>query len=152
MDIPSGPTFANFHVSRIKNKVFTEHPTAKPKLYCRFMGYIFVFVENCSQLEILRHLFKRYSNLKFTYKVKPKKRISFLDTMVFIVVVFKTISNAVKVYFHHLEKMAERLIRVEEHLKFNEICLIKRRLVAPIYKLFFLCMIFFSFFFHTESS
>ena len=38
-------------------------------------------------------------------------------------VVFKTISNEAKVYFCQLEKTAKRLIRVEEHLQFNEVCL-----------------------------
>ena len=37
--------------------------------------------------------------------------------------VFKTISNEAKEYFRQLEKTAKRLIRVEEHLKFNEVCL-----------------------------
>ena len=40
----------------------------------------------------------------------------------FSYVVFKTISNEAKEYFRRLEKTSKRLIRVEEHLKFNEIC------------------------------
>ena len=40
----------------------------------------------------------------------------------FSYVVFKTISYEAKEYFRQLKKTAKRLIRVEEHLKLNEVC------------------------------
>ena len=80
--VSMGPTFANFYASWIQNKIFTEHPTDKPKIYRSYMDDIFVVVDNFSQLETLWDLFERHSIFKFIYEFQTKKSISFLDTVV----------------------------------------------------------------------
>ena len=67
MGTPLGPTFANFYMCHIENKIFYTCPSMKPTTYCRYVNDIFVIAENFSKIMRLKEIFEKNSVLKFTY-------------------------------------------------------------------------------------
>ena len=81
MGSPLGPTFANFYMGDLENRVF-KTVTDKPNIYGRYVDDIFVQVEDLSQLTQLRDVFQSHSVLNFTYEVSASGSLPFLDVLV----------------------------------------------------------------------
>ena len=77
-----GPTFANFYMCNLENKVFQENPSLKPALYTRYVDDIFVAVENAELLELIKNEFESKSVLQFTYENEKCEKLTFLDCIV----------------------------------------------------------------------
>ena len=77
-----GPTFADFYMCNLENKVFNEHPSLKPALYTRYVDDIFVATQDLQSLEILKCEFEKYSVLQFTYEKEKSGKLAFLDCLV----------------------------------------------------------------------
>ena len=77
-----GPTFADFYMCHIENKIFSEHPELKPIIYVRYVDDCFLLLENMEQLERIKQKFEAESVLKFTYEKEKSKSLSFLDCLV----------------------------------------------------------------------
>ena len=93
MGCPLGPTFAEYYMCEIENRVLSDEHI-KPELYCRYVDDIFVVVRDEEQLENLRLAFEMNSVLKFTYELGQNRTLPFLD----IVVQAKNNSFVTKVY------------------------------------------------------
>ena len=67
MGSPLGPTFANFYMAEIENKVLRRR-NINIELYLRYVDDIFL---HCTQeeMEYLRRLLEKESLLKFTYEL-----------------------------------------------------------------------------------
>ena len=81
MGSPLGPTFANFYMGDLENRVF-KTVTDKPNIYGRYVDDIFVQIEDLSQLIQLRDAFQSHSVLNFTYEVSTNGSLPFLDVLV----------------------------------------------------------------------
>ena len=77
-----GPTFANFYMCNLENKVFESNPSLKPALYTRYVDDIFVAMEDAGSLELLKKKFELNSVLKFTYENEKCEKLEFLDCTV----------------------------------------------------------------------
>ena len=82
MGTPLGPTFANFYMCSMENKILETDTNLKPTVYCRYVDDTFVVIDNFNQLINLRNAFERESVLKFTYEIENKRNISFLDVSI----------------------------------------------------------------------
>lgn len=78
MGSPLGPTYANFYMCDLENKVI-HNASEKPKTYCRYVDDIFVVVRNEEQLRKLKQDMEEASILKFTYELSVENKIAFLD-------------------------------------------------------------------------
>ena len=72
-----GPTYSNFYVSNLENKIFTD--TKKPHIYVHYVDDILILADNIKEIKKLPETFQNNSVLKFTYKLNVNNRISFLD-------------------------------------------------------------------------
>ena len=81
MDGNLGPTFANYYMGEIENRVFEMHPEATPLIYARYVDDIFILSKSKNELEQLRNLFETQSVLKFTTESERDEKLSFLDVM-----------------------------------------------------------------------
>lgn len=81
MGSPLGPTFANYYMGHLENKVFNG-TTCKPNIYVRYVDDIFIQVKTENQLIELKQLFEKNSVLKFTYELNAHSKLPFLDVMV----------------------------------------------------------------------
>ena len=81
MGSPLGPTFANFYMGDLENKILPnlERP---PTIYCRYVDDIFVQVNNIQDLEIIQNELKSNSVLNFTVELNENKKLPFLDIKV----------------------------------------------------------------------
>ena len=43
MGTPLGPTFANFYMCHIENKIFDADPSMKPTIYCRYVDVSYIY-------------------------------------------------------------------------------------------------------------
>ena len=77
-----GPTFADFYMCNLENRIFIENPELKPVIYVRYVDDCFLLLENIEQLENIRQKFESESVLKFTYEKEKNKSLSFLDCLV----------------------------------------------------------------------
>ena len=82
MGNPLGPTFANFYMCELENKVFSNYPDKKPLLYARYVDDICVLVNKFHDLVELKLLFEQNSCLKFTFETEINKKIPFLDVLI----------------------------------------------------------------------
>ena len=80
MGSPLGPTFANFYMGNLENKVFDK--IDKPSIYVRYVDDCFLQIDNEKQLDILKYHFEKNSVLKFTYELSVDKKLPFLDVLV----------------------------------------------------------------------
>ena len=81
MGSPLGPTFANFYVCDLENRVF-KTVTNKATIYGLYVDDIFVQMENLSQFIQLIDAFQSHSMLNFTYEVSTNGSLQFLEVLV----------------------------------------------------------------------
>ena len=81
MGSPLGPTFANYYMGYLEEKVFSAEK-CKPTVYARFVDDVFVQVRSIKELNELKELFQSNSVLKFTYEESINSKIPFLDVLV----------------------------------------------------------------------
>ena len=82
MGSPLGPTFANFFMSEVENRVLATLPsTSKPSLYGRYIDDIFVI---CDELVLLRlqDEMKTISGMNFTIERSVENKLPFLNVLV----------------------------------------------------------------------
>ena len=77
-----GLTFADFFICNFENKIFSEHPEQKPRLYARYINDIFLVVNNVEELKQIRAKFQSDSILNFTHEVEKDNQLSFLECLV----------------------------------------------------------------------
>ena len=77
-----GPTFAEFYMCHLENKVFAEQPSLKPNLYVRYVDDIFVVIENLNTIDPLKQAFESQSVLSFTHEKEKHNQLSFLDCLI----------------------------------------------------------------------
>ena len=77
-----GPTFANFYMCDLENRVFALNPALKPYLYVRYVDDICLVAENFNSLLKIKHAFELNSVLKFTFEIETKKSMPFLDVLI----------------------------------------------------------------------
>ena len=81
MGSPLGPTFANFYMGDLEQRIFTDIDK-KPHIYARYVDDIFVQVSYIEELQKLQQLFQDNSVLKFTYEMNINSKLPFLDVLV----------------------------------------------------------------------
>ena len=81
MGSPLGPTFANFYMGHLENKVFNEHLN-KPIIYARYVDDIFLLVDDLQYIDNLKRSFEENSVLKFTFEMNSNFKIPFLDILI----------------------------------------------------------------------
>ena len=77
-----GPTFANFYMGHLENRVLNNY---KPYIYCRYMDDIFISSDDKNCLEIIKRMFEQKSVLKFTTEDSINEEINFLDCEIKII-------------------------------------------------------------------
>jgi hypothetical protein len=81
MGSPLGPTFAEFYMCELENRVLLD-AQIKPDLYCRYVDDIFVIVRDEVHMMELRAALERNSVLTFTYEFGQNHTLPFLDILV----------------------------------------------------------------------
>ena len=81
MGSPLGPTFANYYMGNLEEKVLTEM-IEKPNIYVRYVDDCFLEVKSEAQLIKIKTLYEENSVLAFTYEMNVESRLPFLDVMV----------------------------------------------------------------------
>ncbi len=84
MGSPLGPTFANWFLGYLEEKIFEEHDEFYPKFYCRYVD------DNCAVFSSLDHvqrflemLNSQHPNAEFTVEMtNGGKQLPFLDVEV----------------------------------------------------------------------
>ena len=79
MGSPLGPTFANFYMADLENRVLNI-PGMKPNIYCRFVDDIYTDAKLELLLEIKKSM-EEHSVLKFTYELSKDNKLPFLDIL-----------------------------------------------------------------------
>ena len=77
-----GPTFAEFYMCNLENKVFEQHPELKPFIYVRYVDDCFLHVASIQELLNVKSKFENESVLKFTIEKEKNEKLAFLDTLV----------------------------------------------------------------------
>ena len=77
MGSPLGPTFANFYMADVENKVLSM-PNMKPNIYCRYVDDIFTDASKELLLEIKKAM-EEQSVLTFTFEEAQNGQLPFLD-------------------------------------------------------------------------
>jgi len=77
-----GPTFAEFYMCDLENRVFSDNPNLKPIIYARYVDDCFLFVDKFETLTNIRTMFEQHSVLHFTYEIESSRRLSFLDVII----------------------------------------------------------------------
>ena len=77
-----GPTFANFYMCELENKIFDVYPNSKPLFYIWYVDDICLIVDQFHCLKQLSELLERHSVLKFTHEIEINKKIAFLDVLI----------------------------------------------------------------------
>ena len=81
MGSPLGPTFANYYMGHLENKIFDSHEL-KPKIYVRYVDDIFLLVNSVDDIIVLKTIFEENSVLKFTFEININSKIPFLDVLI----------------------------------------------------------------------
>ena len=82
MGNPLGPTFANYYMCDLENRIFSMYPDCKPSMYVRYVDDICICVDNYHSILKLKSLFEQHSVLKFTHELETKKSMPFLDVLI----------------------------------------------------------------------
>ena len=77
-----GPTFAEFYMCNLENKVFESNPDLKPIMYVRYVDDCFIVVDHVNSILKLKSKFEQESVLKFTYELEKDHTLPFLDVSV----------------------------------------------------------------------
>ena len=81
MGSPLGPTFANFYMADLENRVLSI-PGLKPNIYCRFVDDIYTDAKLELLLEIKKSM-EEHSVLKLTYELSDNNQLPFLDILTY---------------------------------------------------------------------
>ena len=81
MGSPLSPTFANFYMGDLEQRIFTNNCN-RPIKYARYVDDIFLQANNEDDIRTLKHIFEQESVLKFTIELSVENRIPFLDVLV----------------------------------------------------------------------
>lgn len=68
-----GPTYANFYMGYLENKIFSQY--GKPKMYCRYVDDIFIAIDNEKEMINLINSFEDNSVLKFTHEIQRNNNL-----------------------------------------------------------------------------
>ena len=79
MGSPLEPTFANFYMADVENKVLSM-PNMKPNIYCRYVNDIFTDASKELLLEIKKAM-EEQSVLTFTFEEAQNGQLPFLDIL-----------------------------------------------------------------------
>ena len=79
MGSPLGPTFANFYMADLENRVLNI-PGLKPNIYCRFVDDIYTDAKHELLLQIKKSM-EDHSVVKFTYELSNNNQLPFLDIL-----------------------------------------------------------------------
>ena len=82
MGSPLGPTFANYYMCDLENKIAQNYPDEMPVIYARYVDDIFILTNSRDSIEKLKSRFEDNSVLKFTYELEINSKLAFLDTLV----------------------------------------------------------------------
>ena len=77
-----GPTFADFYMCNLENKIFEENPNLLPSMYARYVDDIFMVVQSSEQVDAIKSKFEELSVLKFKCEHEKARSLVFLDTVV----------------------------------------------------------------------
>jgi hypothetical protein len=78
MGSPLGPSFAEFYMCDIENRVLSDDEL-KPQIYCRYVDDVFVVVRDEDHLKDLQQQMEAQSALHFTYELGTNNNLPFLD-------------------------------------------------------------------------
>ena len=81
MGSPLGPTFSNFYMGDLENKIFNGI-IQKPTIYARYIDDILVLINNPQDILDLQNSFENNSVLKFTYELNIDNKLPFLDVLI----------------------------------------------------------------------
>ena len=81
MGSPLGPTFANFYMGDLEERIFNDLNN-KPIKYARYVDDIYLQTNNEEEIRTLKQRFEAASVLKFTIELSIENKIPFLDVMV----------------------------------------------------------------------
>ena len=83
MGSPLGPTFANFFMDNLENKIMTKLKRLGVNVCLRYVDDTFVVLKNKECVEkVLEFLNQQHPNIKFTVELENKNSLPFLDTKV----------------------------------------------------------------------
>ena len=74
-----GPTFANFYMAHLENRVLNALDV-KPKIYCRFVDDIYTDAKLKLLLEIKKSM-EEHSALRFTSDLSKDNKLPFIDIL-----------------------------------------------------------------------
>jgi len=77
-----GPTFAEFYMCDLENRVFTGNAAIKPIIYARYVDDCFLFVRDMQNLDDVKAHFASNSVLNFTFEIEVSNKLSFLDVLI----------------------------------------------------------------------
>ena len=83
MGSPLGPTFANYYMCDVENRVLQDI-AIKPHIYCRYLDDLFVSTQDTTHLHLLKQALEDNSVLKFTTELSLQNKLPFLDVSVHI--------------------------------------------------------------------
>ena len=78
MGSPLGPTFADFYMCDLENKVLQDQ-NIRPTTYCRYVDDIYVVVRDEDHLNELKNELQRASVVQFTTELSANNKLAFLD-------------------------------------------------------------------------
>ena len=81
MGSPLGPTFSNFYMGDLEEKVFNGI-VQKPAIYARYIDDIFILANNQQEIRNLQESFQNNSVLQFTYEINIDNKLPFLDVLI----------------------------------------------------------------------
>ena len=79
-----GPTFSEYYMCYLENKVFEKYPSLKPRLYTRYVDNIFVVIDDLSgNRRHQRKVSRIICIAAYTYTHEPEKdhKLAFLDCL-----------------------------------------------------------------------
>ena len=83
MGSPLGPTFANFFIEALENKIMGKLKRLGVKVWLRYVDDTFVVLKSKECVEkVLEFLNKQHPNIKFTAECENKNSLPFFDTKV----------------------------------------------------------------------
>ena len=80
MGSPLGPSFANFYMGDLEDRLFKI--IKKPKMYCRYIDDIFILADNINEIHCLKETFENFSVLKFSIELNKNNELPYLDVLI----------------------------------------------------------------------
>ena len=76
-----GPTYADYFMYSLENKVFKNHQDLKPPLYAKYVDDIFLVWNDLKDLRPIMCHFKANSVLRFTFETEKSEKKWCLDVL-----------------------------------------------------------------------